>query len=164
MDPTEIIISRVLKAIQEGQTIGLGNGIPQLIRPHLGASIQVVELPQDPESPSIDLMIVEALDISQQGDLVLTSDPDLENLQPHQWIVATLHLRENGEAKIVQTCHLPVSHSSCAPTIVTELGVMKITDVGLVLEEVAPGISTDDVKSQTGASIHVADDIKVMEL
>jgi acyl CoA:acetate/3-ketoacid CoA transferase beta subunit len=41
---------------------------------------------------------------------------------------------------------------------------MKIKKIGLVLTEVAPGISTDNIKNQTTAGIHVTDDIKVLEL
>jgi acetate CoA/acetoacetate CoA-transferase beta subunit len=58
---------------------------------------------------------------------------------------------------------LAIFRSQTAQTIITELGVMKIKEMGLVLTEVAPGISTDNVKNQTAASIHVNDDIKVME-
>jgi 3-oxoacid CoA-transferase subunit B/acetate CoA/acetoacetate CoA-transferase beta subunit len=53
---------------------------------------------------------------------------------------------QDVEAKIVQTCQLPVTCSRCVLTIITELGVMRINQVGLVLEEVAPGVSTDDAK------------------
>ena len=162
MEPIQIIITRVLKEIQDGQTIALGSGIPQLIKPHLTDAVQL----KDPaaEQQRVDLAVVEAAEISQQGDLALISGEELHDLKADHWIVATPHTRETGEAKIVQTCQLSVSHHQCAATIITELGVLQISEVGLVLTEVAPGISTDDIKNHTAASIHVADDIKVMEL
>ena len=196
MDPAQIIISRVLREIQDRPTLALGKGLPQLIKPHLPESVQVVDVepgtppprscwwsrlpfprrvtcPVPGEQPkadqwippsSVDVLVVEAAEVSQEGDLAPVPGEEISDLKADQWIVATLHTREDGAAKIVQTCQLPVACSRCVSTIITELGVMKINQVGLVIEEIAPGISTDDVKSQTAASIHVADDIKVMEL
>ena len=164
MDPAQIIISRVLREIQDRPTLALGKGLPQLIKPHLPESVQVVDVEPGTPPSSVDVLVVEAAEVSQEGDLAPVPGEEISDLKADQWIVATLHTREDGEAKIVQTCQLPVACSRCVSTIITELGVMKINQVGLVIEEIAPGISTDDVKSQTAASIHVADDIKVMEL
>ncbi len=75
MDSTQIIITRLLKEVQEGQTIALGPGIPQLIKPHLEASIHVVDLTPDTESQSVQLAVVEAEEVSQQGDFCLAPGP-----------------------------------------------------------------------------------------
>ena len=48
--------------------------------------------------------------------------------------------------------------------IITELGVIEIADLGLILREVAPGVAVDETKRKTAASLHVADDIKLMEM
>ena len=59
---------------------------------------------------------------------------------------------------------MPVTFPRCVALIITEMGVVEISQVGLVLKEVAPGVATDDIKMKTGASLHIADDIKLMEL
>jgi len=164
MDSTQIIITRLLKEVQEGQTIALGPGIPQLIKPHLEASIHVVDLTPDTESQSVQLAVVEAEEVSQQGDFCLAPGQALPNLEADQWIVAAPHTRADGAPRIVQTCQLPISDAGCASTIITDLSVIRIQELGLVLKEVAPGVGADEVKTHTTASIHVADDIKVMEL
>ncbi|MEE8349771.1 MAG: hypothetical protein V3R94_09390 [Acidobacteriota bacterium] len=164
MDPTQIIITRVLQEIQEGHALVLGKGIPQLLKPHLMESVQLTELHPGAGEQTVDLVVVEADEISQDGSLALVDDEGMGDLKADHWIVATLHSRDSGEAKIVQTGNLPTTPEVMAQTVITELGVLRINEVGLVLTEIAPGISTDDVKSQTAASLHVADNIKVMEL
>ena len=78
-------------------------------------------------------------------------------------IVATLHNHPNGDPKLVSQCQSPVTCKNCVEKIITELGVIEIAEAGLVLTEVSPEISTDEVKLRTGTSLHIADDIRVME-
>ena len=47
--------------------------------------------------------------------------------------------------------------------IITELAVIQVEPFGFALREVAPGVSSDDVRHRVDASLHVADDLKVME-
>ncbi len=164
MDPTQIIITRLLKEVQPGQTIALGKGLPQLIKPHLETSIKIMDLTPNTESRSVQLAVVEAEEVSQMGDFSLTSGQEVPSLEADQWVVTAPHSRADGTPRIVQTCQLPISPVGTATTIITDLAVIKIHEMGLVLIEVAPGIGADEVKTHTAASIHVADDIKVMEL
>ena len=164
MDPTQIIITRLLKEVQPGQTIALGRGIPQLIKPHLETSIKILDLTPNTESQPVQLAVVEAEEVSQIGDFSLTSGQEVPSLEADLWVVTAPHSRADGTPRIVQTCQLPISPAGTATTIITDLAVILIQEMGLVLIEVAPGIGADEVKTHTAASIHVADDIKVMEL
>jgi 3-oxoacid CoA-transferase subunit B len=77
-------------------------------------------------------------------------------------IIAMEHTTKDGEAKIVRNCSLPLTGVGVVNLIVTELGVIEITPNGLVLREVAPGVSPETVQKVTEPSLRLASDIKVM--
>lgn len=161
----QLIAKRLLKELRRAGTVALGAGIPELVKPHLQPSIQVVALRNGTRpKASVDAAVVEAAQISRQGDLCLAPGNDIHELESPEWIVAMRHNGQDGAFKIVETCQLPITRARCVKTIITELGVIEVNDVGLVLKEVAPGVATDEVKKRTGTSLHVADDITVMEL
>ncbi len=77
-------------------------------------------------------------------------------------IIAMEHTTKDGEAKIVKKCSLPLTGVGVVNLIVTELGVIEITPQGLVLRELAPGVSPDAVQKVTEPSLRLASDMKVM--
>jgi 3-oxoacid CoA-transferase subunit B len=78
-------------------------------------------------------------------------------------IIAMEHTTKEGAAKIVKECTLPLTGVGVVNLIVTELGVIEVTPKGLVLREVAPGVSPEAVQRATEPVLKVAADIKVME-
>jgi 3-oxoacid CoA-transferase subunit B len=78
-------------------------------------------------------------------------------------IIAMEHTTKEGAAKIVKECTLPLTGVGVVKLIVTELGVIEVTPKGLVLREVAPGVSPEAVQRATEPVLRVAADIKVME-
>ncbi len=78
-------------------------------------------------------------------------------------IVAMMHTVK-GHPKIVNKCTLPLTSVRAVDLIVTELAVIKPTKEGLVLKEVAPGISVEDVVRQTGAHLIIPDTVPKMSL
>ena len=107
MDPTQIIITRLLKEVQPGQTIALGRGIPQLIKPHLETSIKILDLTPTTESQPVQLAVVEAEEVSQMGDFSLTSGQEVPSLEADLWVVTAPHSRADGTPRIVQTYPAP---------------------------------------------------------
>jgi 3-oxoacid CoA-transferase subunit B len=77
-------------------------------------------------------------------------------------IIAMEHTTKHGEAKIVKKCSLPLTGVGVVNLIVTELGVIEITPQGLVLRELATGVSPDAVQKVTEPSLRLASDMKVM--
>src|SRR6202161_4433069 len=75
-------------------------------------------------------------------------------------IIAMEHTTKDGEAKIVKKCSLPLTGVGVVNLIVTELGVIEITPQGLVLREVAPGITAADVQRATEPALRIAPGIK----
>ena len=77
-------------------------------------------------------------------------------------IIAMEHTTKEGEAKIVKACTLPLTGVGVVNMIVTELAVIEITPQGLVLREVAPGVSPEAVQKATEPTLRLAADMKAM--
>lgn len=165
MKAHEVIVRRLVKELQGRQGVALGPGLPELAGSFLSDSTQTYLISGGQMEPSnLNLAVVEAVEVSQQGDLCLLPGAQAPQVAAKNWVVATTLTDPKGNPKIVRRCRYPVFQSRCVKKIITEKGVIEVTDQGLVLREIKPGVGTDEVKSQTGASLHIADDIKLMEL
>jgi 3-oxoacid CoA-transferase subunit B len=77
-------------------------------------------------------------------------------------IIAMEHTTKDGEPKIVKECSLPLTGVRVVNLIVTELGVIEVTPQGLLLRELAPGVSAEAVQKVTEPKLQLAPDMKVM--
>jgi 3-oxoacid CoA-transferase subunit B len=78
-------------------------------------------------------------------------------------VIAMEHCTKSGAPKILEKCTLPLTGVGVVDTIVTEMGYMRVTSKGIVLEEVAPGLSAEDVQTATGAKLIVSRNLSVMQ-
>jgi len=78
-------------------------------------------------------------------------------------IIAMEHTTKDGAPKILKKCTLPLTGMKVVDTIVTEMAYIKVTPQGLVLEEVAPGITAEQVQKATDARLIISPTLKTME-
>ena len=79
-------------------------------------------------------------------------------------IVAMEHTNRDGAPKILRKCNLPLTGVKVVDTIVTEMAYIKVSAAGLVLEEIAPGLTAEDVQRSTEAALIVSPNLKLMEV
>jgi 3-oxoacid CoA-transferase len=74
------------------------------------------------------------------------------------------HTAKGGKHKILNDCNLPLTGKGCVDMIITDLGVFEISkDTGLVMTEIADGVSVEDVQKATGCEVKVSENLKPMQ-
>ena len=79
-------------------------------------------------------------------------------------VVAMEHTTRDGQPKILKNCTLPLTGSGVVDTIVTEMAYIRVTPEGLILEEIAPGLTVEDVQRATEAKLTPSPQLRTMEI
>ena len=120
----------------------------------------------------IDLSVLGAMEVDEEGSLANWMIPgkmvkgmggamDLV-ASARRVVVAMEHSTREGQPKILKKCTLPLTGSRVVDTIVTEMAYIVVTPAGLVLEEIAPGLTFDDVQHATEARLIAGPNLKTM--
>ena len=121
----------------------------------------------------IDMTVLGALEVSQTGDLANWMVPgkmvkgmggamDLV-AGAKRVIVTTTHLTKKGDPKLRTQCTLPLTGVACVDVVMTDFGWFDVQKgERLILREIAPDLTVDDIRSATEAAFDVASDIKTI--
>ena len=122
----------------------------------------------------IDVTVLGALQVSETGDLANWMLPErgIGNVGgamdlaagAKRVIVAMEHSDRKGNSKIVKECEYPLTGKACVDIIVTDIAVIEVTDEGLLLTEVAPGWTRQDVQAETAAPLKISPQLQDIQL
>lgn len=120
----------------------------------------------------VDATVLGAMQVAENGDLANWIVPgkkvagmggamDLV-VGAKEVIIAMTHTQK-GNHKILKECTLPLTAEKCVSKIITEMGVMEVTDNGIVVTELHPDFTKEDIQAATGCELTFSPDLKPME-
>ena len=187
MDARTLIVTRAARFFHDGDLVNLGIGMPTLVANHLPEGVNItlqsengfIGLGPTPEEGHVDKDMVNAggqpvtiLEVDQEGNLANWMIPGkkvpgmggaMDLVAGANLVIITMeHCNKSGAPKILKKCTLPLTAAHEVDYIVTELCVLHRTEDGLVLEELAPGVTVEEVLAKTDAELIVPTQIGSM--
>lgn len=120
----------------------------------------------------VDVTVLGALQVDAEGNLANWMVPGkkvpgmggaMDLVVGARRVIVAMEHTAKGNHKILQTCSFPLTAAGVVDRIITDMGVIDVTPQGLVLREIAPGITPEDVQAATGASLIMDENLQTMQ-
>lgn len=122
----------------------------------------------------LDISVMGGLQVSEKGDLANWLVPERQigtiggamdlAVGAKRLIIVMNHTTKDGEPRVVKKCTYPLTAVECVDLVVTDIAVIEVSKKGMVLKEVAPGWTPEEVQKVTEAKLTVAPDCHEIEL
>lgn len=121
----------------------------------------------------VDATILGAMQVDENGDLANWMIPGkltpgmggaMDLIVGAKQVILAMEHTAKGNPKILKKCNLPLTAKGQVNLIVTEMGVMEVTPQGIVLKEINPEFTVEDVQAATEATLIISPDLKPMEI
>jgi acetate CoA/acetoacetate CoA-transferase beta subunit len=117
----------------------------------------------------VDVTILGALQVDQEGNIASHMIPGkmvpgmggaMDLVAGARKVIVAMQHTAKGTSKILKKCNLPLTGVRCVDMIITEMGVFEVTGNGLLLKELMPGVTLEDIRQNTEAEVVVYDLLK----
>ena len=179
----EEMAARAARELHDGDYVNLGIGLPTLVPNYVPDDVEIVlqsengilgvgaypfEGEEDPDLINAGKETVTirrgasffdsatSFGMIRGGKVVKGMGGAMDLVHGAQHVIVLMeHVARDGAHKIVQECSLPYTGKRVVHRIITDLAVLDVTPDGLVLRELAPGVTLDEVRSATGPDFQV---------
>ncbi len=119
----------------------------------------------------VDLSVLGAMEVDEHGNLANWMIPGqvvkgmggaMDLVAGARRVIIAMEHTAKGQPKILKKCRLPLTGLKVVNTIATEMAYINVTPAGLVLEEVAPGLTAGDVQAATEPTLIISPNLKAM--
>ncbi len=121
----------------------------------------------------VDLTVLGALQVDEKGNIANYMIPGkmvpgmggaMDLISGARKVIVAMEHTAKGSLKILNECNLPLTAANEVNLIVTEMGVIEVTDKGLVLKEINPEFTVEEVQAATEPKLIIAEDLKNIEV